>query len=232
MIARTAELKLVVEKLDEAREGMDRILLQHKGYVANLSASAESGSAHMVVASLRVPVDQFDVCLAELKKLGHVTQESQAGEEVTQQHMDLLARLKNSRNTEVRLSEVLRQHNGPIKEILDVEKESARVRGEIEQLEAEQQTLEHRVHFATIELKLAEEFEAQLSTPSPSVRSQLRNAGVNGFRSAFQSLLAVVLFLAESGPSLLLWLMILWFPGWLLWRRYRRSLRMGSQAAI
>ncbi len=232
LIARTAELKLVVEKLDEAREGMDRILLQHKGYVAHLSASAESGLPHMVVASLRVPVDQFDICLAELKELGHVTQESQAGEEVTEQHMDLLARLKNSRNTEVRLSEVLRQHNGPIKEILDVEKESARVRGEIEQLEAEQQTLEHRVHFATIELKLAEEFEAQLSTPSPSVRSQLRNAGVNGFRSAFQSLLALVLFLAESVPSLLLWLMILSFPGWLLWRRYQRSLRMGSQAAI
>ncbi len=162
----------------------------------------------------------------------HVTQEAQAGEEVTEQHMDLLARLKNSRNTEVRLSEVLRQHHGPIKEILDVEKESARIRGEIGQLEAEQQTLEHRVHFATIELKLAEEYQAQLSTPSPSVRSQLRNAGVNGFRSAFQSLLALALFFAESGPTLLLWLTILSFPGWRLWRRYQRSLRMGSQVAI
>ncbi len=95
--------------------------------------------------------------------------------------MDLLARLKNSRNTEVRLSEVLRQHNGPIKEILDVEKESARVRGEIEQLEAEQQTLEHRVHFATIDLKLAEEYQAQLSggnlIPGNSARApaHLRN---------------------------------------------------------
>jgi type IV pilus assembly protein PilA len=232
MIARTAALNLVVEKLDEARESMDRILLQHKGYVAHLSASAESDSAHMVVASLRVPVDQFDVCLAELKKLGHVTQESQAGEEVTQQHMDLLARLKNSRNTEVRLTEVLRQHNGPIKEILDVEKESARVRGEIEQMEAEQQTLEHRVNFATIELKLAEEYRAQLSTPAPSVAMQLRNAIVDGFRSAFQSLLALVLFLAESGPTLLLWLMILSFPAWLLWRRYQRSLAMGSASGV
>ncbi len=52
--------------------------------------------------------------------------------------------------------------------------------------------------------------------------SQLRNAGVNGFRSALQSLLALVLFLAESGPRLLLWLIILSFPGWLLGRRYQR----------
>jgi len=119
-----------------------------------------------------------------------------------------------------------------VKEVLEVEEEIARVRGEIEQMEAQQQTLEHRVNFATIELKLAEEYQAQLSTPSPSVRSQIRNAGVNGFRSAFESLLALVLFLAEWGPRLLLWLMILSFPAGLLWRRYERSLAMGSQAAI
>src|SRR5882762_9331316 len=232
MIARTADLKLLVERLDDARQAMDRILAEHKGYVAQLSATAESGSARVVIASLRVPADQLDVCLAELKKLGRVTKESQAGEEVTQQHIDLAARRKNSRNTEQRLNEVLQKHAGKVKEVLDVEKESARVRGEIEQMEAEQQTLEHRVNFATIDLKLAEEYRAQLSTPAPSVAMQLRNAIVDGFCSAFQSLLALVLFLAESGPTLLLWLMILSFPAWLLWRRYQRSLAMGSASGV
>jgi hypothetical protein len=227
MIARRAEVKLMVGKLDEAREGMDRIIAQHKGYVAQLSATAEPGSAGVVVASLRVPADQLDACLAELKKLGRVIQESQAGEEVTQQHVDLMARLKNSRNTEVRLHNVLQQPGSKIKDILEVEKESARVRGEIEQMEAEQQTLEHRVDFATIDLKLAEEYKAQLSSPAPSVATQLRNASVNGFRSAFESLLALVLFLAESGPAILLWLALLFIPVRLLWRRYQRSLAMG-----
>src|SRR5437773_11094117 len=105
-------------------------------------------------------------------------------------------------------------------------KESARVRGEIEQMEAEQQTLEHRVNFATIDLKLAEEYKAELTTPAPSVAMQLRNATVNGFRNAFLSLLALVLFLAESVPTLLLWLTLLSIPVWLLWRRYRRSVVM------
>ncbi len=93
-------------------------------------------------------------------------------------------------------------------------------------MEAEQQTLERRVNFGTIVLKLSEEYKAQLSTPAPSVAMQLRNATVDGFRTAFQSFLALVLFLAESGPTLLLWLMILSFPVWLLWRRYQRSLVM------
>jgi len=111
-------------------------------------------------------------------------------------------------------------------------KESARVRGEIEQMEAEQQTLEHRVNFATIDLKLAEEYKAELTTPAPSVAIQLRNALVDGFRTAFQSLLAIVLFFAESGPALSLWRMILSFPAWLLWRRYQRSLAMGSTGGV
>jgi type IV pilus assembly protein PilA len=226
LIARKASLEIAVDKLDGARQAMDRILVQHKGYVAQLSASAEAGSARTLVASLRVPADQLDMYLAELKKLGRVIQESQSGEEVTQQHIDLAARLKNSHNTEERLNGVLQQRSGPVKEILEVEKESARVRGEIEQMEAEQQTLEHRVNFATIDLKLAEEYKAQLSSPAQSVGMQLRNATVNGFRNASETLLGILLFLAESGPTLLLWLLILLFPARLIWRRYKRQLAM------
>jgi Domain of unknown function (DUF4349) len=112
---------------------------------------------------------------------------------------------------------------GKVKDVLEVEQEIARVRGEIEQREAKQKTLEHRVDFATIDLKLAEEYKAQVNTPAPSVLMQLRNASINGLRNAFESLLALVLFLAESGPSLLLWLGLVGIPAWCLWRRYRRT---------
>jgi type IV pilus assembly protein PilA len=226
MIARKAQLDIVVAKLDDARQATDRIVRERKGYVAQLTATAESGSARILVASLRVPADQLDVCLVELKKLGRVIQESQTGDEVTQQHVDLVARLKNSRNTEQRLNGVLQQRTGPVKEILEVEKESALVRGEIERMEAEQQTLEHRVNFATIDLKLAEEYKAQLSSPAPSVGMQLRNATVNGFRNASESLLGILLFFAESGPTMVLWLLILLFPARLMWRRYKRQIAM------
>jgi hypothetical protein len=227
MIARKAQLEILVTKLDDARQATDRIIREGSGYVAQLSSTTESGPARVLVASLRIPADQLDACLAELKKLGRVTQESQSGEEVTQQHADLVARLKNSRNTEQRLNGVIQQRTGPVKEILEVEKESARVRGEIEQMEAEQQTLEHRVNFATIDLKLAEEYKAQLNLPAPSVGMQLRNATVNGFRNASETLLGIVLFLAESGPTLLLWLLILLFPVRLIWKRYKRQLALG-----
>jgi len=226
MIARNISLSIVAKDFDVARGSLDAILARHSGYAAGLNVATPQGAARTLQASLRIPAPQLAAAVAELKALGRVEAETQNGEEVTQQHTDLLARLKNSRETEQRLQDVLRTRTGKVKDVLEVEQEIARVRGEIEQMEAEQQTLERRVNFGTIDLKLSEEYKAQLSTPAPSVAMQLRNATVDGFRTAFQSFLALVLFLAESGPTLLLWLMILSFPVWLLWRRYQRSLVM------
>jgi len=230
MIARTVALSIVVKDFDAGRASLDAILARHNGYAANLSVSTPLGAARVIQASLRIPAHQLAAALSELKSLGRVETETQSGEEVTQQHADLVARLKNSRETEQRLQDVLRTRTGKVKDVLEVEEEIARVRGEIEQMEGEQKTLEHRVEFATIDLKLAEEYKAQLNTPAPSVLMQLRNATVNGFRNAFESLLALVLFLAESGPSLLLWLALLGIPAWRLWRRYRRAQSLGSLA--
>jgi hypothetical protein len=226
MIARTVALSLVVKDFDAARGALDALLVRHNGYAAGLNVGTLQGAARTIQASLRMPAPQLAAAVAELKALGRVENETQNGEEVTQQHADLAARLKNSRETEQRLQEVLRTRTGKVKDVLEVEEEIARVRGEIEQMEAEQQTLEHRVNFATIDLKLAEEYKAQLSSPAPSVGMQLRNATVNGFRNASETLLGIVLFFAESGPPLLLWLLILLFPARLIWKRYKRQLAM------
>lgn len=230
MIARTVALSIVVKDFDAGRTSLDAILTRHQGYAASLSVSTPQEAARTLQASLRIPAPQVATALSELKALGRAENETQNGEEVTQQHADLVARIKNNRETEVRLQDILEKRTGKVKDVLEVEQEIARVRGEIEQMEAAQKTLEHRVEFATIDLKLAEEYKAQLNTPAPSVFMQLRNAAVNGFRNAFESLLALVLFLAESGPSLLLWLALLGIPAWRLWRRYRRAQSLGSLA--
>jgi hypothetical protein len=231
MIARTVSLSIVVKDFEAGRASLDSILVRHNGYTAGLNVTTPQGAARTLQASLRIPAPQLAAALSELKALGRVEVETQNGEEGTQQHADLVARLKNSRETEQRLQDVLRTRTGKVKDVLEVEREIERVRGEIEEMEAEQQTLEHRVSFASIDLKLSEEYKAQLTAPAPSVAMQLRNGLIDGFRGAFQSLLALVLFFAESAPTLLLWLMILAFPAWLLWRRYRRSLAMGSSFA-
>lgn len=81
---------------------------------------------------------------------------------------------------------------------------------------------------SAVDLKLAEEYKAHITSLAPSIGMQLRNATIDGFSSASESLLGIVLFFAESGPTLILWLAILFVPARMLWRRYQRLRALGS----
>src|SRR5580704_16717292 len=209
MIARTVTLSIVVKDFGFSRTALDAILARHHGYAASLNASTQQNAARSLQASLRIPAGELNAAVAELKSLGQVEKESQNGEEVTQQHADLVARLKNSRETEQRLQAILLQRTGKISDVLAVEQEIARVRGEIEQMEAEQKGLEHRVAFATVDLNLAEEYQAQINSPSSSTSTRFHNAVVTGYRDALETVIGIVLFFAHVTPSLLVWLALL-----------------------
>jgi chromosome segregation ATPase len=154
--------------------------------------------------------------------LGRLENESQSGEDVTRQHTDLGARLKTARETEERLRAILHERTGNVAEVLEVEQSIARVRGEIESMEAEQKALEHRVDFASVEIQLNEEYKAQLGSPADSVSTRIYNAFVAGYRNATETLLGFLLFFEEYGPSLVIWLVVLALPILLIRRRYKR----------
>lgn len=222
MIARTVSLSIVVKDFSAARASLDNILARHHGYAAQLTVSTPENAARSFQASLRVPAPELSSALGDFKALGRVENESQSGEEVTQQHADLEQRLKTARDTEERFRSILQQRTGKLEEVLAVEEQIARVRGEIEGMEAELKTLEHRVDFATVDLQLTEEYSARLSSPSASVSNRMHNAFIAGLGNAAATLLGIVLFLEEYGPVLLIWLVILGVPAFFVWRRYRR----------
>jgi predicted phage tail protein len=224
MIARSVSLSIVVKDFAASRSSLDGMLARHHGYSAQLNVSTPENAARGLQASLRIPAPELASAVADLKTLGRVENESQSGEEVTQEHADLVARLKNSRETEQRLRTILQQRTGKVVEVLQVEQEIARVRGDIERMEAEQKALEHRVDFATVDLQLTEEYKAQLNPPAASVSTRIHNAFVAGYRDAAEMVLGIVLFFAESGPTLLIWLVIIVLPVIFVWRRYRRAL--------
>jgi hypothetical protein len=223
MVARTVSLAIVARDFGSVRAGLDAILARHRGYAASLTANTQQHSARSLQASLRIPANELAATIGELKALGQVQSESQRGEEMTQQHADLVARLKNSRETERRLQAILENRTGKISDVLEVEQEIARARGEIEQMEAEQQGLEHRVSFATIDLNLAEEYKAQINQTSPAISTRIHNAGVAGYRDAMENLVGIVLFGAEYGPSLMIWVVFLAPIAWIARRRWMRA---------
>jgi hypothetical protein len=212
MIVRTAEIGVTVQEFDKARTHLDQILAEHRGYLGGLQISSPSNQGRVLNGVLRVPVGQMDSALTALKNLGHVDSESQNGEEVTARYVDLQARLANARNTELRLTEVLEQRTGKLSDVLAVENEIARVRGEIESMEAERKSLATQVSFGTLNLTLTEDYKPNLQTIPPSAFRQFRNSAVEGYQTMAAALIGLVNAVLYYGPSILLWAALAFFP--------------------
>jgi hypothetical protein len=109
--------------------------------------------------------------------------------------------------------------------VLDAERELARIRGEIESMQAQNTVLVHRVSYATVQVELSEEYREHLGTTSNGTK--IWNALVDGFRNLEAGAVAGLTFALTYGPSIFFWLAITLIPSWLIWRRYRHR-RMQS----
>ena len=171
---------------------------------------------------MRVPADQLEAATTEVKTLGRVESESHTGEEVTQQYVDLQARLTNAKNTEQRLTELLQQRTGKLADVLAVEKEIDDVREKIERMEAERKRLGNRVDFGTLVVKVNEDYRAQIQVVPSSFVTRFQNAAAEGCQTLVEGLVGVIVFLLSYGPSVLIWAGLLFFPVRIAWRRLRR----------
>ena len=221
MIIRTAQLTLITKAFDKVREDVESILKRHRGYIGELKVGGSSGSGRTLTGTLRVPADQLDLTIVDLKPLGRLDSESQTGQDVASQYVDLQARLANARSTEQRLTDILQNRTGKLSDVLEVEQEIDRVRGEIEQMEAERKSMVNQVSYATLNLKISEDYKAQLQVVPLSTFTRLSNAAVDGYSALVESLLSVALLLLSAGPSLIFWGALLCLAAWLIWRRVR-----------
>jgi hypothetical protein len=222
MILRTAQIVVIAQNLDKARAGVDEIVQRYGGYLGDLNATAPSDGPRKLTATLRIPAGQLDAALAEVKKLGRVESESQSGQDVTAQYVDLEARLSNARNTERRLIDLLNQRTGKLSDVLEVETEVSRVREEVERMEGERRLMAKQVEFATVTATLSEEYKAPARALPDSLGTRFRNAAVEGYQSVVDFVIGVILFFISNGPMLLVWVAILFFPVRWAYRRMRK----------
>jgi hypothetical protein len=220
LIARSVTFVIVAKDVAAARPALDAILARYHGYASQIDVNTPADDAPSLKASLRIPIASLAAAMNDLRGLGRVASESESGEDVTQQHADLDQRLKTARDTEERFRTILQERTGTVSDVLQVEEEIARVRGDIESMEAEQTNLEHRVDFASIDLSVTENYGPVSGSAPLSVR--VGNAFVAGYRNAAGTVVGIFLFLVAYGLTILIWIAILGVPVYLLRRRYRR----------
>jgi hypothetical protein len=149
-LIRTAQVSLEVKSYDAAAEAVAKVAESHGGYVADSqSARGERDRRHGTI-TLKVPAAQFGAALAALKSMGTVESEQVSTQDVTKAYSDLETRLKVKRETADRLREILKARTAKLSEVLEAERELARVTEEIEQLEGERRFYDHQIALSTI----------------------------------------------------------------------------------
>lgn len=157
---------------------------------------------------LRVPSAKIEAVSASLAKLGDVESQSADEQDVTQQVIDVDARLKNLRAEEARVRDFLDEARN-VSDLLAVEQELGRLRGEIESLQAQADYLERETSMATLTLTLSE--------PAPVVSPAgfdwgLTDAVTAGIRAAVAIVGTTVTIMIATSPliaaGLLIWLVV------------------------
>jgi hypothetical protein len=167
MVISTASISVEVEMVQTAVNEVRSIAESLGGFGEQLSSSggSERQQAHMTI---RVPQNQFFTALERIEGLGEVQSRNLGSEDVSEQFIELEARLRSALREEQSLLSLLERAQ-QVSEILTIERELSRVRSEIERLPGQLNFLERRVELATITVSLFPPSEEIPQPPSASL---------------------------------------------------------------
>ena len=197
-LIKKAALSLDVNSIDEAFDQVRQIVAAQQGDI--LSMNDFGDRQRRVSFTLRVPQEKLDTALDALTAMGTIRSRSITTEDVSRQLVDIQARLSNARKSEEALRELM-ERSGEISDVLEVSRELSSVRQKIEQMAAQQKSLETQVRYSTITLTL--ESAIALVPKQPSVQNQLASswdAATNSVGSFTTDLLQVGLWLLVYSP--------------------------------
>jgi len=148
-IVRTGALELTVKSPADAAEQIRRMAESMGGYLetAQITGTRETPTADITI---RVPAAHFEDAKAQIRKLAvRVESEKADARDMTRQYVDMEARLRNLRAEEVQYLTIMKSAY-KISDLLEVEQKLSEVRGQIEQQQAELQTLSKQVETVAI----------------------------------------------------------------------------------
>lgn len=220
-LVKHAALQVELADVDAAIEAISATLGQYQGDLLQLiDEESQTIAPRHVNLTLRVPQDNLEPVLQELRALGTVVNQSVMAEDVSTQLVDLRARVRNLRQSEAALLEIM-ERSGSIADVLEVTRELSTVREAIERHEAQLQNLQNRVAYSTVTLTLiSTQPPVPATSPVGETLSQTWQTARTSVKTLSVSLLRLLLWLLAYSPYIALLVLL----GWLVQRyRLRRS---------
>jgi len=196
-----ADVDLVVEQFEPLPERVEELVRQHGGFVSASSIAGSPGRPRSGRWTIRVPVDRFSEFLAAVRLLGEVRSVNSTSDDVTAEFYDIEARIRNKQQEEERLLKLLAEATGKLEEVLAVERELSRVRGEIEQAQGRMRMLKDVTELTTVTVTVTE-IKDYVPDEAPTYVTRVRRA----FMSSTVAVVATAQVLSLVAVALVPWL--------------------------
>ena len=229
MVIKSADLAVVVDDPRAAQEQVVAWVEAHGGYVVTSSFSERTlpSGKRVLYGELqfRIPADRFLDAVAEVKSLAvRVEREDISGQDVTDEYVDLEARLRNLKAAEEELRRLLDQAVNT-DEVLNIYRELMWVREEIERLEGRMRYLQESVAYSSVRVEfIPVEADEPVSIGGWEPQGVLRDA-LRALVRAGQNLVTALIWLGVYWLPVLLVVGLLLALAWRVarwaWRKFR-----------
>lgn len=178
-------------------------------FIEESSISGED-QATWAQLTLRVASSRLSEVLTQLRAMGKVISETAGGQDVTDQVVDLEARLRNEQQVEQELLHLLATRDAaPLKEILELREHISSVREQIERLTAQRDRLSRLTSLATVVVIVRHEWVAKPESDDPGWWSHLRDRISSAATSGLHALTDAIAFLVWAFVGGLIWWILL-----------------------
>jgi hypothetical protein len=221
-IVKTAAISLELKKGTFAAQFQEASLIagRHGGYVA--SSETTEGKLQSGTLVVRVPADQFEVALSDLKGLGKLQSEHITGQDVTGQFVDLQARLRNWEAQETVLLRLMNKAS-TIDDSIKVQRQLQDVQLNIEEIRGQVHALSNQADLSTITISMAEAGALPAQPKSGSLLARAWHQAAHGFIAVIAAVVVGVGYLLPIGLFLAAVV-----AGWFLIRRRRQGVAAAS----
>jgi hypothetical protein len=151
-IVQTTDIDVQVKEVPRSFQDIVRIATTAGGFVAS-STFSNADKQQIADLTIRVPADQYQSVLAQVRGMGNVATEKSDANDATQEYTDLQARLRTLEATEQRYLDLLAKAE-TVPDILTLQDRLDSVRGQIEQVQGRINLLDHLTDLATITVHL------------------------------------------------------------------------------
>ena len=201
MIIYTGDISIVVADTEAAATDIEALATGMGGRVVSSSFYQSGQGALAGSITIRVPVERFDEAMNRIQEMAvEVRRADRSSEDVTEEYVDLQARLENLEATADRVRSFLDQA-GTVEEALAVNQELSRLEEEIEAYKGRIQFLENRADFSTITVNLTPD---ELAQPIEVGGWRLGGAA----REAVEALLGAL----QGVARILVWIVVFLLP--------------------